>query len=55
MWRLMRRLIRQDELVLRREAKPIRVAAVRNDDFARPEEQVAAVDPVIHDRNITPG
>ena len=45
----------QDELVLRRQSQPISLAAMSNVDLARTDEEIAAIDPVVADRNIAAG
>ena len=44
-------LLGQDQLVLAGEAQPVDLAAVMDDDFARSDEEVAAVDLVPGDRD----
>ena len=43
---------RQDQLVLRGQPQAIDVVAVRNRDFARRDEKITAVDPMIGDGNV---
>src|SRR5215813_4796105 len=42
---------RQDQLVLHRQSQSIGFVAMADDDFARPDEDIAAVDAVVHHRN----